>query len=143
METFAMLDLIETTLPNPEDRDALQYCEMAEFHQAVATLELAGLSAHQLQLLLGCPFSRFHDRQFLEVQVLALALQKHKVTVAQLHHALQEKEYRARLYHQTRLFETERLPSVEQVSSDLGLPTQAQLALVSVLSLVVINKETY
>jgi hypothetical protein len=119
--SFSIESLLRSTLQNDEEREYVQYWTIENFRQAILDLNQAGLSSDQIQILQGMPFSRFSDREFSEVLLLALAIRKNSITVKKIHLYLQERELWARMHKYSICIQTETLPEVGTINSYLGL----------------------
>ncbi len=122
---FSIANLIHKTIKSDNERAYVQHPTVSEFQQAITELDQAGLSQAQVQLLQRKPFSRFTERDYQEVMLIALAIRKQTTTVANIHTYLQEREYRARIYGNTIVIQTERLPGIEAINGYLGLSAKA------------------
>jgi hypothetical protein len=119
--SFSFESLIRSTLKNDEEREYVQYWTIENFRQAIQDLNREGLSSDQIQILQGLPFSRFSDRKFSEILLLALAIRKNTTTVEKIHLYLQETEFWARMHGRSICIQTETLPEVGMINSYLGL----------------------
>jgi hypothetical protein len=118
---FTMVDLYRMTIENDREQEYFQYWTVENFQKAIVVLDQAGITEGQVQLLIGKVFSRFGEREYREVLLLALALKKGKLTAHQVHKKLQEMEYHARIYGKSICFETETLPKIPTIQAYLGL----------------------
>jgi hypothetical protein len=123
---FSIDRLIRSTLKTDDDRVYVQYSTITEFREAIVKLDQAGITQAQIQLLQHKPFSRFVERDYQEVMLIALAIRKGTATVAQIHRCIQEREYQARIYGRTTVIQTEQLPGIEMINGYLGLSKQAE-----------------
>lgn len=118
---FSIDGLYRITVKSDAEREYVQHWSVENFQRAIAHLNQAGLTQDQIQMLQRKTFSRFMDRDYQEVLLLALAIQKLTTTVARIHKYLQEREYWARINGNTILIQTERLPGIEAINAYLGL----------------------
>lgn len=119
--TFLIQALYRATSLSKGEKETFDSCTVEDFRLAINELALAGVSDAHVQLLLGRPFSRLGRQDYSVVFLLALALKKQATTVEKLHKALQEAEYRVRIYGGTICFETETLPNTDTIDIYLGL----------------------
>lgn len=115
--------LVERTLTTESELQAAEYSSVEEKRDALATLQHAGLTTEQLQLLLKARFSRFRQNDWFRVMVLATAITKGTTTVSKLHGVLRDREYWARLHNQSTHFQTESLPDLGEINNCMGIPS--------------------
>ena len=118
---FSIECLYRITVKSDAEREYVQHWSVEHFQRAIAHLNHAGLTQDQIQMLQRKPFSRFIDRDYQEVLLLALAMQKQTTTVGKIHKYLQEREYWARIHGNSILIQTERLPGIDAINGYLGL----------------------
>lgn len=124
MNGISMADLIRRTLNNEEEFDALRFAGISAFLAAVARLEKEGITQSQLQMLLGCPFSRFSERECFETQVMALAIERGTATAAGWHEVLRNQAMWARMHNGDFAVPRQTLPDPHDIDAALGLPSR-------------------
>ena len=67
MNLHWMNGLMDRTLKNDEEADALRFAGLAAFIAALEHLLSAGFTASQLQWFIGVPFSRFGENECFKV----------------------------------------------------------------------------
>lgn len=122
MNIIWLNNLIQRTLRDDEEIDALRFAGMKAFMAALAQLIAAGFTAAQLQWFVGKPFQRFDDDDRFNVLVLALALERGTDCVENWQRKLLTQEFWLRMHGKSQFFETDTLPDLETICRDGGMP---------------------
>lgn len=124
MDLIWMNNLIQRTLRDDEDIDALHLAGLTAFLAALARLVTAGFTAAQLQWFIGMPFRRFGDDERFKVQLLALALERGTDRVENWQIRLFNAEFWSRLHGNSEFFPADPLPDPAAICRAADLPPE-------------------